>query len=561
MCEQCNNAATEETDSKQIKLVADDLFINTKGLSMTYSGAAYVEGNVFFTVAPIDEPRSWLGESLCAAVTLPLSKEEQEHFDLEMLRAIHYGYLRAAEINLMRLRGISGRRIHHSKLNGWHKILELAFDGVYKPENRNFTERYESKTSVEDAVVAAESILGVQVHPKAVAMLNKITALIEQGNDVTFGDLRNQGFERMLCTLMQLHSYYVNRGGIWVGAGFKDGNPMAVLAKSVFKDGQFQGWILQEQRFGKFIQSVVGPKADVRKEIDDLKVLNKAPVVHLCYTEQEWHDAYQAGPSSCMTGFAFDCSPVRVYATGAHGLPDNNLRLCINYIGELFGDDFKVLTRAIVNVETMQYVRAYGENADAVMRSLGYKEYRGATDGCILRKLPHPEYDGAYLMPYLDGDDDEVDDLGDHWVIVSDGDYQATEPDGYINTNGCRCAECGESFDRDDMQETARGDMVCEDCVACEYCVPYGSCNLYRQVDCTWSEYMQDWVYDSDVVECAVVGAVYDGFTLHNTVQGYEVIEDYVETREDGYYLTEEACDILGVDYIPEPNDEQEEAA
>lgn len=564
MCNQCNNIvveATVETENKRIQLVADNLFINTKGLSMAYSDGAYAEGDVFFTVAPIDAPQEWLTASLRLAETLPLSKEEQEHFDLQVLRAIHYGYLDAAEINLMQLHGVRAGRASNAALSVWNQTLGSAFDGVYKPKNRTFEERFERKTSVEEAVAAAADILSVKVHPKAVAILDKIINLREQGQDVTRGDLGRQSFERMLCTLMQLHSYYVNRGAIWVGAGFKDGNPMAVLAKSVFKDGQFQGWILQEQRFGKFIQSVVGPKADARKEIDDLKVLNKAPVVHLCYTEQEWHDAYQAGPSSCMTGFEFDYSPVRVYATGAHGLTDNNLRLCINYTGELFGDNFKVMNRAIVNIKTMQYVRAYGENADAIMRSLGYEEDKGATDGCILRKLPHPEIDGAYLMPYLDGDDNEVDDLDDHWIIVSSGDYEATDADGYIHTNRCRCSECGEPFDHDEMQETANGDMVCECCTGDEYCIPYDRYDPYRRSECTWSEHMQDWVHDADLAGCAVAGYVHDSFALYDTVQGYEVIEDYVEVRHDGYYLTEEACNILGEDYIPESDDEQEEAA
>lgn len=557
MCFKCN----ETVEATETKLVAEDLFINTKGLSMTYTDAAYTEGDVFFTVAPIDEPRQWLAVSMRLAETLLLSKEEQEHFDFQMLRNIHYGYLNAAELSLMKLHGIGSSRISNHTLSLWNYTLDCAFKGVYKPENRSFADRFERTTSVEAAVAAAESILAVKVHPKAVVMLNKVIDLKEQGADVTRGDLHEQGLERMLCTLMQLHSYYVNRGAIWVGAGFKDGNPMAVLAKSVFKDGQFQGWILQEQRFGKFIQSVVGPKADARKEIDDLKVMNKAPVAHLCYTEQEWYDAYRVGPDSCMTGFAFEYSPVRVYATGAHGLQDNNLRLCINYIGELFGDDFKVIHRAIVNVKTMQYVRAYGDNADAIMRSLGYEEDWGATDGCILRKLPHPDLDNAYLMPYLDGSNDVINDLGDHWVIVNSGDYMATNADGYIFTNHCRCAGCEEAFDRDEMLETTHGDMVCECCAEDKHCTPYDRSDLYRRSECTWSGHMQEWVHDHDLVECAVAGYVHDNFSLYQTAQGYAVIADYVEIRDDDNYLTEEACAILCVDYISESDNEQEEAA
>lgn len=562
MCKKCDNKVVVADESKPNKLVADDLFINTNGLSMVYTDSAYAAGDVFFTPVPLQEPRQWLCGHLRETKRLLPSKEEQEHFDFQVLRGIHYGYHNAAELNLMSLYGVvSGRTINNGCLSKWCDALGVAFDSVYKPENLSYHQRVDQKLSVQETVAEAEALFAVKVHPKAAAILDKIIQLKGQGQDVTRGDLYGQGRERMLCTLMQLHSYYVNRGAIWVGAGFKDGNPMAVLAKSVFKDGQFQGWILQEQRFGKFIQSIAGPKADARNEIDDLKVLNKAPVTYLCYTEQEWHDAYQAGPSSCMTGFEFDRSPVRVYATGAHGLQDNNLRLCINYTGELFGDNFAVVNRAIVNIKTMQYVRAYGENGEAVMRSLGYEQDTDATNGCILRKIPHPVYEEAYLMPYLDGTQDEVDDLGDYWVIVGRGEYEATDADGYIHTTHCRCSECEESYDRDELQETANGDMVCECCAYEKYCTPYDRYDLYRQSDCTWSEYMQDWVHDHDVVECAVAGCVHDCFELYLTVQGYEVIDNFVEERDGDYYLTEEACAILSEEYIPESDDEQEEAA
>lgn len=195
------------------------------------------------------------------------------------------------------------------------------------------------------------------------------------------------------------------------------------------------------------------------------------------------------------------------------------------------------------------------------MRSLGYEWDTDATNGCILRKIPHPVYEGAYLMPYLDGSQDEVDDLDGYWIIVGCGPYVATDPGGYIYTNYCRCSECEESYSRDELQEVASGAMLCECCVRESYCTPYARDDLYHQRECTWSEHMQDWVHDQDLVECALAGYVHDSFELHRTVQGYDVIEDYVEVRGGDCYLTEEACDILGEDYIPESDEEQEEAA
>lgn len=552
MCQSC----TDDAENKSfISLIAPELSINTKGLTMQYTESMYLEGDVFWTFMPIDEPHRWVPHHWQNLPALD-GKAKQDDFDLHLLRAWHYSYM-GAELNLLDtgFRSVMGLVVEPG---AWRVLInrisrKLGIE-IYTANQR------QDGCPVEKALRLVQEHTQVQPHPKAIAKLTEILELEHSGNEVSRGDLKMEYAATVSETLLHLHCYYANRGAIWVGCGFKDGNPMVVLAKSVFKDGVLQGWVLQEQRIGKFLQTLGGACVDSRQAIDDLKVMNKRPQMHLCYTEQEWYDAYRAGPSSCMTGFSFDESPVRVYATGARGLPDNNLRLCINYTGTLFGDDFEVLNRAIVNIESDTYVRAYGENGDAVMRALGYERDTGATDGCILRKIERP--DGGWLMPYLDGSADMVDDCGDYWEITYSGDYPATEPDGYIMGDCCTCDCCGDMADEDELEETADGDCVCSSCLEEHYTIPVGRENYYREDDCTWSNYHSEYVLDCDVAECDITGVIHDGVKTYDA-QGCTVIEVYVEYHNGHYILTEEACNILGEDYQGCDADEEdaEEAA
>lgn len=267
-------------------------------------------------------------------------------------------------------------------------------------------------------------------------------------------------------SLYLVNLYFVNGRQAIVGLGFQDTNPMFILGKFT-PSGKF---VTSAVRVGRYF-STYADVLDVRDEIEDLKPLNCELKTYLCKTEREWHDGYNGGVSSCMAGFSFRNSPVRIYATTSHGLPDNNLRLLIQYTGELWGDDFKVQARAIVNIEKMQYVRAYGRNADGIMRALGYEEDKDCLDGCILAKIRN---DGEYwLMVYSDGNHDRVDDQGDYWVLTySGGDAGADTACGYLeyydsDRERALCDNCDEYEDEDEVieVETEDGTMQwCEDC-------------------------------------------------------------------------------------------------
>ena len=406
-----------------------------------------------------------------------------------------------------------------------------------------------------------ETNTGYKVHKQARALYLKHLHGDARSNTCNdYSTHHEAGAVRMLA---KLHGLVVNRFAVPIGLGFEDGNPLVILAEPVCRDGhRVDSFRTKSMRLGKWLQSVWGNAKDIRPLVEDIKVLNRPGTTYLCTTEQEWYDAYEGGQSSCMTGNSFEYSPVRCYASTSHGLPDNGLRLFIQYTGELFGDDFEVQARAIVNTKTNEYVRAYGDAADAILRGHGYTRNTGCLEGVMLARIPHPEYSGAVLMPYLDSDQCGVDEHGeDAFVIREDYEYEAQEPDGYIylGTESTRCCCCDERFSVNDMQETAEGDMVCDGCVEDgDFVYVVGRDDLHSRWSCTWSDYHDAYVLDRDRARCAVEGIVHGQEELVYA-QGREVLIEHAEEHPvHGLILTEEAADCLGEKYLGYDEDEEE---
>ncbi|UVX34752.1 MAG: hypothetical protein [Bacteriophage sp.] len=410
-----------------------------------------------------------------------------------------------------------------------------------------------------------ETNTGYKVHKQARALyLKHLQGNTQRNTRGDYGTYYEAGAVRMLA---KLHGLVVNRFAVPIGLGFEDGNPLVILAEPVCRDGhRVDSFRTKSMRLGKWLQSVWGRAKDIRPLVEDVKVLNKPSTTYLCTTEQEWYDAYEGGQSSCMTGNNFEYSPVRCYASTSHGLPDNGLRLFIQYVGELFGDNFEVQVRAIVNVNSKTYVRAYGTAADAVLRAAGYERDGDCLDGCVLARIPYPGDSACVLMPYLDGDNDYVDEHTvagvDCFVVTGDGEYQALEADGYIYLEGGEeCVCCGSRISyHDDSYGTNDGTVG--DCCIDEYLVPLGRIDRYHKHQLSWSEWHDAWVHESDIAECAIQGLVHDNCDM-TEAQGHLVLDRYVEPDNNGnYILTLEACEILGEDYLGGiDEDEQEEAA
>lgn len=441
----------------------------------------------------------------------------------------------------------------------------ITIDSKFWERRRDF---YEGEDVVVERVVACvEEFTGYKVHKQAVQLFERIMLAPEeeQRRKYTGYDYgRHIRDGNAAALLMKLHGFVVSRFAVPLGFGFRNGEPIVMLGQPrMHKDfAAVTEYRCVEMRVGKWLANYYGNGVDFRDAIEDLKAMNVEPTTYLCKTEQEWYDAYENGPSSCMSGYSFEHSPVRTYATTSHGLPDNGLRLFIQYTGELFGDDFEVQARAIINTETNEYVRAYGNAADAILRGHGYTRNTECLEGVMLARIPHPTYTGAVLMPYLDSDQCGVDEEGsDAFVIREDYEYEAQESEGYIyvGTESARCCCCGECFPVDDMQETAYGGMVCGDCVENEqYVHVVGREGMYSRYDCTWSDYHDAYVYDGDIEHCAVEGVVHDQEELVYAQDRQVLIEHAEEHPVHGLILTEHAADCLGEKYLG--NDDAEEA-
>lgn len=445
-----------------------------------------------------------------------------------------------------------------------HNLFDCAgnCDQAFGLSGRTF---YDGPDVVTERVVeAVQYFTGYKVHKQAIELFEEIMLAPTYSLRAKYlrGYSERDGDYWAATLLMQLHGFVVSRFAIPLGFGFRNGEPVVMLGQPrLHKDyAAVTEYRCVEMRVGKWLANYYGSGVDFRECIEDLKAMNVEPTTYLCKAERKWYYAYENGPSSCMTGYDFEASPVRVYATTSHGLPDNNLRLFIQYTGELFGDDFKVHVRAIVNIKTNEYVRAYGDAADAILRANGYEHDADCLDGALLARIPHPEHDGAVLMPYLDGNQDGVDEKGDNAFVICDCyDYEAQDADGYIWIDDGRssCAECGERFDEDDMYVACDGGYVCPHCIGDTYVQVVGRSVVYPSWDCSWSEYHNSWVLDRDVEHCAVEGTVYDEVPMA-CAQGYNVLSVHAEEHlVHGMILTEYAASVLDEPYLG--NEEAEE--
>lgn len=444
----------------------------------------------------------------------------------------------------------------------------ITIDNKFWERRRDFYE--DGDVVVERVLASVEAFTGYKVHKQALQLFERIMLAPDYNQRRVYTGYDYGSHIRDVhaaALLMKLHGFVVSRFAVPLGFGFRNGEPIVMLGQPrMHKDfAAVTEYRCVEMRVGKWLANYYGNGVDFRDAIEDLKAMNVDPTTYLCKTEQEWYDAYENGPGSCMSGYLFEHSPVRTYATTSHGLPDNGLRLFIQYTGELFGDDFEVQARAIVNTETNEYVRAYGNAADAILRGHGYTRNTGCFEGVLLARIPHPTYTGAMLMPYLDSSQRGVDEYGEDAFVIRDAyEYEAQDSEGYIyvGTESARCCCCECRYSVDDMQETADGDMVCDGCVEeGDFVYVVGRDGLHDRWSCTWSDYHDAYVYDADIEHCSVEGVVHDQEELVFAQDRQVLIEHAEEHPVHGLILTEHAADCLGEKYLGNDDEEEVEEA
>lgn len=206
--------------------------------------------------------------------------------------------------------------------------------------------------------------------------------------------------------------------------------------------------------------------------------------------------------------------PVRAYCH-----PKNNLALA--YLGDDYKKfpDGRVFARAIVNTRDKTYVRIYGDSRiERQLEAAGYSYDSDETlKGEKLQVIELPW--GGYAMPYLDGGCTMVDRHCDYFKVVYDGEYDAQNSSGMIESESITCPCCGDSVEDDDdlTYVECRGESICQDCLDENYRYAYGRRGYqdYHHVDdCVLCEsdsewYTYDYASDNDVYECPVRGRYY----------------------------------------------------
>lgn len=234
-------------------------------------------------------------------------------------------------------------------------------------------------------------------------------------------------------------------------------------------------------------------------------------------TTEQMVSAVINGPRSCMSSsFDIRCDdgikrhPYAVYA------PDLGWSMAVRR------EDGDVMGRCLLwqdpdNADTKVWVRSYKRERDysshsgtdeaieAFLRGLGYVKHREWPRGAPLERH---EVSGGYLMPYIDGGTQSVDESD--FVIAYNGELSCSTTSGLVNTDRCTCDECGASVDEDEITNTGYHEdhAVCNNCIddytyvigrnGNQYYVPDSEA-VYVRGD----NYHVDWLSDNDIVELA----------------------------------------------------------
>jgi len=215
--------------------------------------------------------------------------------------------------------------------------------------------------------------------------------------------------------------------------------------------------------------------------------------------------------------------------------------------------DGMVLGRCLVHEsdEGKGYVRSYkrerdyasasgaDESIEAYLKGLGYAKWRGWPDHIHIMRYPLRHGDG-YLMPYIDGNRQHVDDDGiEHFRISEYDGWEACSTSGHINSYTCTCEDCGRGMDEEDSFSIGyHGDRTVGTCCIDDYTQVYGRrgdeyyVHNDDAVEVDGEYYHDDYLDDNGIVQ------LHDGEYTHqdNAVYIDSCSEYYREDDEDIVY-------------------------
>ena len=309
------------------------------------------------------------------------------------------------------------------------------------------------------------------------------------------------------------------------------------------------------------------------------------------------------GPRSCMSSrFDIRCAdgkmrhPYEVYD------PSLGWSMAVRVEGD------EVLGRCLIwsdpdSSDTFGFVRSYkrernecshsgaDEAIEAYLKSMGYTKWGGWPD-----ETPLMQYEterGGYLMPYIDGGNQQVERGDDGYLFVAEngGEFQADSTAGVINQHNCTCEDCGDGFDEDDGYWTGIHEdrHVCQSCCDENYTYAYSRRgNQYYINNDNVIEADGEWYDDRHLSDNSIIelhkgdythsdNAVYiescdeyyeqddDDICYAENTNRYELVDDCWQCTESGNWYTddEDYVEVDGdkyhPDHAPEVDDDEDE--
>lgn len=192
------------------------------------------------------------------------------------------------------------------------------------------------------------------------------------------------------------------------------------------------------------------------------------------------------------------------------------------------------------------------EVIETYLKGLGYAKWRGWPDH--VRIMRYPLRSGGYLMPYIDGGSQHVDEDGGDVFRISDYDgWEACSTSGRINDHDHTCESCGAGFSDGEGGWTGVHEdyHVCDSCLENEYTYAYsrrGNEHYIRNEDVI---HVNGYAYDVNYLDDNDIVELHDGEYEHrdNTVfiessdEYYHCDDDDICYAEDtGRYELREDC-------------------
>jgi hypothetical protein len=267
------------------------------------------------------------------------------------------------------------------------------------------------------------------------------------------------------------------------------------------------------------------------------------------------HCAESSSYPSCMrydaATFGTPCHPAEAYA--GHGLA----------IAYVLLPDGSIPSRAIIWPDKKIFVRCYGiqeadkQNMATLLVDAGYTRADGFY-GAKLARIPFRD-DERVVVPYIDGENQRLEDRGDHLMVTHNGEIDGSSTAGWselVDSSTMECDRCGRRENEDDVQIVSEQTWCarCADRHAfyCEatnemYCNSVGSTTVTTRNgrEMTWCDDACDNTFFCVATETTYDAHHYTAIEVH-VASGTET---WCEEAADSYFYCEHTEEYYSTDH------------